>query len=85
LLVVLPWSGFWEHNYFAAAWPPLQAMLTNNFVRGAVTGLGLVNLCAGFADLARVFVARPSAGSGRSDPLDGRDSDMSLRDGSGRS
>jgi hypothetical protein len=66
--VVLPWSGFWEHNYFASAWPPLQTVLTNNFVRGGVTGLGLVNLCAGFADLARVFAARQ---------------DMSLRDGSG--
>ena len=58
LLVVLPWSGFWERNYFAAAWPPLQRVLTNNFVRGAVTGLGLVNLVAGFADLALVFAAR---------------------------
>jgi len=88
LLIVLPWSGFWEHNYFAAAWPPLQSVLTNNFVRGAVTGLGLVNLCAGFADLARVFVARPPAGSGRVDAPDAFDGterpDMSLRDGSGR-
>ncbi len=32
--------------------------MTNNFVRGAVTGLGLVNLFAGFADLALVFIAR---------------------------
>jgi hypothetical protein len=32
--------------------------LTNNFVRGAVTGLGLVNLYAGFVDLATVFAAR---------------------------
>ena len=52
LLVVLPWSGFWEHNYFVVEWPPLEPLVTNNFVRGAVTGLGLVNLYAGFADLA---------------------------------
>ncbi len=32
--------------------------VTNNFVRGAVTGLGLVNLFAGFADLALVFLSR---------------------------
>ena len=62
LLLVLPWSAFWEHNYFAEAWPPLQPLLTSNFTRGAVTGLGLVNLGAGFMDLARVFTAR-----GRSD------------------
>ena len=58
LLVVLPWSGFWLHNYFAAAWPPLRQLMTNNFVRGAVTGLGVVNLVAGFVDLAMVFAAR---------------------------
>jgi hypothetical protein len=55
---VLPWSAFWEHNYFAEAWPALRPLLTNNFVRGAVTGLGLVNLFAGFADLALLFGAR---------------------------
>lgn len=58
LLIVLPWSAFWERNYFGEAWPALQPFLTNNFVRGAVTGLGLVNLVAGFADLAHVFAAR---------------------------
>ena len=60
LLILLPWSGFWERNYFAASWPPLQSILTNNYVRGAVTGLGVVNLFAGFADLLLVFAARPS-------------------------
>jgi hypothetical protein len=64
---VLPWSAFWERNYFAAAWPPLQRVLTNNFVRGAVTGLGLVNLFAGFADLALVLAGRPRSTSGRGD------------------
>ena len=58
LLVVLPWSAFWERNYFAAAWPPLQPILTNNYLRGAVTGLGFVNLYAGLADLSLVFTAR---------------------------
>jgi len=39
-------------------WPALQPLLTNNFVRGAVTGLGLVNLIAGFVDLALIFLSR---------------------------
>jgi len=76
LLVVLPWSGFWERNYFAMAWPGLRELLTNNFVRGAVTGLGLVNLYAGFVDLASVFAARPSSVSGRPELADGRDLPM---------
>ena len=59
LLIVMPWwPAFWEHNYFALAWPPLRTLLTNNFVRGAVSGLGVVNLFAGFADLAYLFGAR---------------------------
>jgi hypothetical protein len=58
LLVVLPWSAFWEHNYFVLEWPVLEPIVSNNFVRGAVTGLGLVNLYAGFADLAHIFAAR---------------------------
>ena len=58
LLLVLPWSAFWENNYFAEAWPLIRPFLTNNFVRGGVTGLGVVNLVAGFADLALIFAAR---------------------------
>jgi hypothetical protein len=58
LLIVLPWSGFWEQNYFASLLPWLKDFLTNNYVRGAVSGLGIVNLYAGFAELALVFVAR---------------------------
>ena len=81
LLVVLPWSGFWEKNYFAMTWPALRELLTNNFVRGAVTGLGLVNLYAGFADLAIVFATRPGNAPGRTEFADGRKtSDLSIRD-----
>jgi hypothetical protein len=56
LLIVLPWSTAWEKNYFAYAWPALRTLLSNDFVRGAVSGLGLVNLFAGFAELAPVFL-----------------------------
>jgi hypothetical protein len=59
LLIVLPWwPAFWEHNYFVLTWPSLRTLLMNNFVRGAVSGLGVVNLCAGFADLALLFAMR---------------------------
>ena len=58
LLIVLPWSGFWDRNYFSSAWPGLRPILTNNFVRGAVTGLGVVNLFAGLVDLAMLFGTR---------------------------
>ena len=60
LLIVLPWSNFWERNYFVHAWPVLQPVLMNHFLRGGVTGLGLVNVFAGFAELAPVFAVRGS-------------------------
>jgi hypothetical protein len=55
LLMVLPWSAFWERNYFASVWPTIAPLIQNNFVRGAVTGVGIVNLVAGFADLTSVI------------------------------
>jgi hypothetical protein len=83
LLIVMPWwPAFWEQNYFALAWPPLRTFLTNNFVRGAVSGLGIVNLFAGFADLAYLFNARLSSASGRPDLVEGCDpGEVSLHDG----
>jgi hypothetical protein len=58
LLVVLPWSEFWERNYFALSLPSVRSIVTNNFVRGGITGLGVVNLVIGFAELAIVFKTR---------------------------
>ncbi len=58
LLIVLPWSSFWDQNYFAGVFPWLKTVLTNNYMRGAVSGLGIVNLFAGFAELSFVFVSR---------------------------
>jgi hypothetical protein len=58
LLVVLPWSSFWDNNYFVLKWPVIRPFLTNHFVRGAITGLGGVNLVAGFVDLSLVFGPR---------------------------
>jgi hypothetical protein len=58
LLMVLPWSTYWEHNYFAEAWPALAPVITNHFVRGGVMGLGLVNVVAGVEELRPVLSAR---------------------------
>jgi len=58
LLLVLPWSAFWDRNYFVSTWPVIRPFLTNNFVRGGVTGLGAVNVFAGVADLVLVFSTR---------------------------
>ena len=58
LLVLVPWSPFWERNYFLATFPALDDIVRDNYVRGAVSGLGVVNLLMGFNELASVLIAR---------------------------
>ena len=58
LLVLVPWSPFWERNYFLTAFPALLEVVRNNYVRGGVSGLGVVNLLMGFSELASVLLAR---------------------------
>lgn len=57
VLIFIPWSAFWDRNYFAQLAPSLQSTITNNFVRGAVSGLGIVNVVAGLAELVAVVFA----------------------------
>lgn len=58
VLVLVPWSPFWEKNYFITAYPVLHDFIRNHYVRGAVSGLGVVNLLMGFNELASVLMAR---------------------------
>jgi hypothetical protein len=57
-LIVLPWSAFWDGNYFGQAIPFVNAVITNNFVRGAVSGIGVVNVVTGIVELLALFMAR---------------------------
>jgi len=62
LLVLIPWSAFWERNYFVEWSAGLKAMLVSNYTRGAISGLGLVNVWAALAELADMFGgARPQS------------------------
>jgi hypothetical protein len=51
ILLFVPWSVFWERNFFAEFLPLVHAVVKNNFVRGAISGIGVLNLLAGLADL----------------------------------
>jgi hypothetical protein len=57
-LIVVPWSAFWDRNYFAQALPAVHALITNNFVRGAVSGVGVVNVAIGVSELISLLLAR---------------------------
>ena len=58
LLVLIPWSRFWERNYFADVVPVIRFVITNNYVRGAVSGLGLLNIWFALVELAGMLGRR---------------------------
>lgn len=60
-LIVVPWSEYWDRNYFVQALPAAGPLLTNNFVRGAVSGLGLINVIVGVAELVSMLASRNTA------------------------
>ncbi len=43
LLILLPWSRFWEVNYFLNRYPALIRIMLNPYLRGAISGLGLID------------------------------------------
>ena len=53
--MLIPWSAFWDRNYFVEAGSAFSEFLTSNYTRGAITGLGLVNVWAALAELADLF------------------------------
>ncbi len=62
--MLIPWSAFWERNYFVQWSSALSTLLTSNYTRGAVSGLGLVNVWAALAELADMFASpRPPSES----------------------
>jgi hypothetical protein len=55
ILLVAPWSAFWQRNFFVDVIPFLADVAANPFVRGGVSGIGAITALAGFAELAGVF------------------------------
>jgi len=49
LLILAPWSGFWESNFFLQRYPDMIPYLLNPYARGAVSGLGLLDILVAFS------------------------------------
>jgi hypothetical protein len=58
LLVLAPWSALWDRNYFAAMFPALGAWMASPYVKGAVSGIGVVTALGGLRDLVSAFMSR---------------------------
>ena len=57
VLVFAPWwPTLWDANWMLQVWPGLRGPLLSAFTRGAVTGLGLVNVLLALTDMHRHLV-----------------------------
>jgi hypothetical protein len=50
VLVFAPWTPLWDSNWLLQLWPALRGFLLSSLTRGAVTGLGLVNVLLALHD-----------------------------------
>jgi len=48
LLIILPWTPEWTDNYLLLSYPGLRTVVTNGFIRGICSGLGLLDIWIGF-------------------------------------
>jgi len=53
-LVVFPWTPWWDANYFSGFLPTLHQYWDNMYLRGAVSGLGVVNLYISLIEALRL-------------------------------
>jgi hypothetical protein len=57
LLLYLPWSAFWEQNYFLSQFPRLMPVILHPSLRGIVSGFGVLDILVAFG----MFNSRPAA------------------------
>jgi hypothetical protein len=56
VLMYLPWSTFWEQNYFLNHFPWLMRIVLHPSLRGMVSGLGVLDIFVAFG----MFNSRPA-------------------------
>jgi hypothetical protein len=59
ILMVVPWrADVWDANPLLQPWPLLRSLALSPFTRGAITGLGLVNVLLALQELREHFGER---------------------------
>jgi hypothetical protein len=52
-LLFLPWLNIWDNNYLIYKLPALRPVVVNPFLKGAVLGLGIVNILIGIQEVVQ--------------------------------
>lgn len=60
VLILVPWLEVWEANYFLYQYPLLGVFVKNPFVRGAISGLGFMNVLLSIGAFRRGSSVVPS-------------------------
>jgi len=66
--IVVPWTRLWTLNPLLASHPALAAFAVNPFLRGFISGFGVVHILIGVRDMIAISQARRGEGT------NGRDS-----------
>jgi hypothetical protein len=53
LLIAAPWTFLWSNNSLVIGMPRLREFLMNDFVRGLVSGLGLIDIWLAISEAVR--------------------------------
>lgn len=53
VLLCLPWTSLWEQNYFLVRFPALIPVMLHPSLRGAVSGLGVLDIGLAFRMVRR--------------------------------
>ena len=53
-LLVFPWTDAWDGNYFSTFIPEWHGFWVNMYLRGAISGVGVVNLYISFLEMFRL-------------------------------
>ena len=59
LLAVLPWTRLWTENELLLSYPVLRTIAHNTFLRGAISGLGLIDVWLGIWEAVHYHDPKP--------------------------
>lgn len=51
LLFLLPWTRYWNENHYLLTWPFLSPWMSSGFMRGFVSGIGLLDIGIGISEI----------------------------------
>jgi hypothetical protein len=60
LLVFAPWSGLWERSFFLQRYPDLIPWLLNPYMRGLISGVGVLDILIAGGMIRRWFLTHPA-------------------------